>query len=113
MAVKEVKSEDEIFEEPAVKAGLKVRSKVKGTSTRLVLKEDDEDEDNDVEHSGIVDNAGNNVYDESRVAGGRIVKVNPRTGAEIYVNAKGQEINEETGDVLNPEKYKDDYVLGQ
>ena len=111
MAIKEVQSEDEIFQEEPVK--VKVRTKVKGISSRLVLQEDTDDDDSEVEHSGVTTDEGIKVYDQSRVAGGRIVKVNPRTKQLTYVNAKGEEINEETGEVINPEKYKEDYTLGQ
>ena len=110
MAVTTVQSEDEIFYETPAKA--KVRSKVKGTAQRLVLQEDTEDEDEDVEHSGVTTDDGTKLYDQSRVPGGRILKVNPRTKQKTYVNAKGQEINEETGEVLNPGQYKEDYSLG-
>lgn len=111
MAVKEVQSEDEIFQEEPVK--IKVRTKVKGISSRLVLQEESDDDDEDVEHSGVTTDEGIKVYDQSRLPGGRILKVNPRTKQTTYVNAKGQEIDEQTGEVIDPEKYKEEYTLGQ
>ena len=110
MAIKEVQSEDEIFQEEPVK--VKVRSKVKGMTPKFVLQEDTEDED-EAEHSGVTTDDGIKIYDQSRVPGGRIQKINARTKQVTFVNAKGQEIDEATGEVLNPEKYKEDYTLGQ
>ena len=110
MPVKDVATEDEIFAEEPTK--IKVRSKVKGTAPKFVLQEDTDEED-ETEHSGVTTDEVIKLYDQSRIHGGRIQKINPRTKQLTYVNAKGQEIDEETGEVLNPEKYREDYSLGQ
>jgi len=71
---------------------------------RVVLQDAyDPEEDYAVPHSGSTGPDGKPRYDESPVKGAVIMT---RTGA--YVNHNGHEIDPEDGQVIDPDRYKED-----
>ena len=73
-------------EDPMV---VRIKSKVKGGPSRtLILREDDEEQD--IVHSGTVDKDGNDLFNETGPGGFKMV-----TAAGLLVNHLGQEIDKE------------------
>ena len=106
MAVKLKSNEPEALEEVDEDTSkAKFVNKTNSKGKRLILQEDTGEDDADVEHSGVVDDNGNNLYDKSPIPGGRIL-----TPKGKLVNHRGHEI-EEDGTVIDPDRYKDDTLF--
>lgn len=63
----------------------------------------DPEDDYDVPHSGTVDSSGKPKYDELPIRGGHIIAANGE-----HVNSFGKEIDEDTGEVLDPSRYENE-----
>lgn len=109
MAVRVKRNDEETtaeYEDADQEFAVPIRNKTRVGSPRMVLVEDSGELDEDVPHSGVVEN-GVNIYDKLPIRGGMIIN----TSGEI-VNHLGQEIDPTNGNVINPERYKDQGNLG-